>query len=91
MAPWRNRAGQGAGVKPTMKKHIATAFVLGTMLFMSGAVCAGVMRVLADIVNSVGWKEEILAWMLCGALALIASLLFLDGGIRWSVKLLSRI
>lgn len=72
-------------------KSIITLGVMLTIFVMGSVVCAGVMRVLADIVNGFGWKEDILAWMVCGALALAAALLFLDGGIRWSMKLLSRI
>lgn len=74
-----------------MKRHIATGVVLMFAFFMAGAVCAGVMRVLADIVTGFGLKEEVLAWIVCGIVSVGAALLFLDGGIRWSIKLLSRI
>lgn len=74
-----------------MKRHIATGLVLVFAFFMASAVCAGVMRVLGDIVTGFGLSEEVLAWICCGVISIGAALLFLDGGIRWSVKLLSRI
>ena len=74
-----------------MKRNLATAAVLLCALFLTSAVCAGVMRVLADIVVGLGLKDDMTAWILCGVVSVGAALLFLDGGIRWSVKLLSRI
>lgn len=74
-----------------MKRNLATAMVLVFAMFMASAVCAGVMRVLVDIVSGFGIKDEILALIGCGVISVGAALLFLDGGIRWGVKLLKSI
>lgn len=74
-----------------MKRNLATAVALVFAMFMANAVCAGVMRVLVDIVGGLGMKNEVLALIICGVISVGAALLFLDGGIRWGVKLLKSI
>jgi len=74
-----------------MKQVIASFAVLLLLVFMTSAVASGVMRVLGDIVNGFGLNDEVSAWLVCITLAIAAALLFLDGSIRFSMKLLSRI
>lgn len=71
-------------------KHVATAMVLLAVMFMGSSVCAGVMRVLADIVNGLGWQDQIVVWMITGGLSLACSLLFLYGTMQYANKLLNR-
>lgn len=63
--------------------HVVTGLALLMIVFMGCAVCAGVMRVLGDIVTGFGLEEQIVAWLLTGGLSLAASLLFLYGTMEW--------
>lgn len=71
-----------------MKRNVATAAMLLCAMFMANAVGAGVMRVLVDIAGGLGMKDDVLALICCGVISVGAALLFLDGGIRWGIKLL---
>ncbi len=54
-----------------------------TLFFMGPVVCAGVMRVLGDIVNGFGLEEQIVVWIFVGVVSVCAALLFLYGAMEW--------
>ncbi len=66
-----------------MIKAAITWAALSAVMLMGVTVCAGVMRVLADIVTGFGLEEQVLVWMAVGLVSLIAALLFLYGTMEW--------